>query len=301
MAHDPYYRQMLEWSKQQAAQQAQRQQEQVNIQRINEERERLRREHLERTRIYEAQLAQSAASSAAGAGAGGHRATTVNNSSSGTIVFNGVQNVSTGSWISAPAATIGTWLPGTGDFTIEWFQYYVDVPAHPRIFSIGVDTTATLGVSIEGAVYTWPNGNNWDIGKTYSNTWVHIAIVRKGGTSSCYIDGIRSLKDASGSTASNGYYADTQDVSGSTKPLYIGSDHATSGDWFQGKITNFRWTNAAVYTGASFSRPTSPLTKLAQTKLLMLGGNITNPVVDSTGINVLTNYNTTWSSDTPFS
>jgi len=72
MAHDPYYRQMLEWSKQQAAQQAQRQQEQVNIQRINEERERLRREHLERIRIYEAQVANAAAasSSAAGAGAG---------------------------------------------------------------------------------------------------------------------------------------------------------------------------------------------------------------------------------------
>ena len=25
-----------------------------------------------------------------------------------------------------------------------------------------------------------------------------------------------------------------------------------------------------------------------------------NPVVDSTGINTLTKYNTTWSSDTPF-
>jgi len=68
MSQDLYYKQMLEWSKQQAAQQAQRQ-GQVNIQHINEERERLRRDHLERTRIYEAQLAN--ASAAAGAGSGG--------------------------------------------------------------------------------------------------------------------------------------------------------------------------------------------------------------------------------------
>lgn len=83
MAQDPYYRQMLEWSKQQAAQQAQRQQEQVNIQRINEERERLRREHLERIRIYEAQVANAAAAAASssaagagGAGGGGRRKST---------------------------------------------------------------------------------------------------------------------------------------------------------------------------------------------------------------------------------
>ena len=92
----------------------------------------------------------------------------------------------------------------------------------------------------------------------------------------------------------------TSDISGATYSLYIGSDGFTSGDTFTGKITNFRWTNSAVYTG-TFSRPTSALTQLANTKLLMLGGNITNPVIDSTGINVLTNFNTTWSTDTPFS
>ena len=32
----------------------------------------------------------------------------------------------------------------------------------------------------------------------------------------------------------------------------------------------------------------------------MLGGNVTNPVVDSTGINSLVNFNTTWDAATPF-
>lgn len=293
MAHDPYYRQMLEWSKQQAAQQAQRQQEQANIQRINEERERLRREHLERTRIYEAQLAQSAASSAAGAGGGGHRAVVVDNSSSGTIIFDGIDVSKGGSYISAPAATISNWLPGTDDFTVEWFQYQT-ATGHPRVFSIGPDTSPTFGLSIEGnKIYTWPGGTNWAIPGTYLNTWTHIAVVRKGGTMSAFVNG------ATAGTPQKNSYTNAS-ISGATYSLFIGSDGLSDGDTFTGKITNFRWTNSAVYTG-TFSRPTSALTQLTQTKLLMLGGNVTNPVIDSTGINILTNYHTTWSADTPFS
>ena len=175
------------------------------------------------------------------------------------------------------------------EFTVEWFQYQT-ATGHPRVFSIGPDTGATLGISIEGnKIYKWPGGKSWAIPGTYLNTWTHMAVVRKGGTMSAYVNG------ATAGTPQG----DTTNVSGATFSLYIGSDGLSDGDTFTGKITNFRWTNSAVYTG-TFSRPTSALTQLAQTKLLMLGGNITNPVIDSTGINVLTNFHTTWSSDTPF-
>lgn len=275
---------------QEAQRQAEIQRQQAQERAIYEQRERQRQDYLERMRMYEAQSAFAAASSAAGAG--GHISepvAVVDNSSSGTIIFNGIQNVNTGSWIKAPKETVSTWLPGTGDFTIEWFQYQTAL-GHPRIFSLGEDTGATIGVSIESnKVYLWPGGNNWAIGTTYSSTWIHVALVRTGGTSSCYING----------NPVGTKQAFTDDITTSIKDLYIGSDHATSGDWFEGKITNFRWTNSTVYTG-TFSVPTSPLTSLAQTKLLMLGGNVTNPVVDSTGINTLVNFNTTWSSDTPF-
>lgn len=210
--------------------------------------------------------------------------------SSGTILFNGLDPASGGSYVSAPKATIATWLPGTGDYTIEWFQYQTTLSSHPRVFSIGPDTAATLGVSIEGnKVYTWPNGNNWAIGKTYQNTWIHVALVRTSGTTKCYIDG------SSVGTAQ----ADTVNVAGALKDLFIGADGETAGDGFPGKITNFRWTNSSVYSG-NFTRPSSPLTVLPNTKLLLLGGSPSNPVVDSTGINALTNYNTTWGPETPF-
>jgi hypothetical protein len=209
--------------------------------------------------------------------------------SSGTLIFNGQNPTSGGSYVSAPGSTVGTWLPGTGDFTVEWFQYQT-ATGHPRVFSVGPDTNATIGVSIEAnKVYKWLGGKNWNIGVTYLNTWVHIALVRASGMMSVYING----------TMSGTAQTDTTNVTGSSKDLYIGSDGITNGDGFAGKITNFRWTNSAVYT-ENFSPITSPLTVLADTKLLMLGGTVSNPAVDSTGINTLTNFNTTWSSDTPF-
>jgi hypothetical protein len=211
--------------------------------------------------------------------------------SSGTIVFNGLDPANGGSYVSAPKATITTWLPGTNQFTVEWFQKQSSLTSHPRVFSIGADTTPTFGVSIESDnIYTWPNSNNWAIGKTYLDTWIHVAIVRYSGVTNTYIDG---TKVGTGQ-------ADTVNIAGATKNLFIGSDGESIGDGFTGKITNFRWSNLALYSGNSFTPISSPLIVLPSTKLLMLGGSPANPVVDSTGINNLTNYNTTWSSDTPF-
>jgi hypothetical protein len=210
--------------------------------------------------------------------------------SSGTILFNGLDPQSDGSYVSAPKETIVNWLPGTNNFTVEWFQKQTSLTSHPRVFSIGPDTTPKYGVSIESNnIYTWPGGNSYTIGKTYLDTWIHVALVRTTGTTKCYIDG----------TQVGTAQANAVSISGSTYDFYIGADGLSAGDGFPGKITNFRWTNSAVYNG-NFTKPNSPLTVLTQTKMLLLGGSHSNPVVDSTGINNLTNFNTTWGSDSPF-
>jgi hypothetical protein len=210
--------------------------------------------------------------------------------SSGTIVFNGLDPDSGGSYVAAPTSGL-TWLPSTNDFTVEWFQYQTLGGGHPRVFSIGPDTGAKWGVSIEAnKVYTWPESNDYAIGKTYVNEWIHVALVRESGMTRCYIDG--------GQVGTP--QADTQNITAGGFDLYIGSDGISDGDGFQGKITNFRWTNDVVYTGSSFTAISSPLTVLPDTKLLLLGGSAANPVIDSTGINTLEYDNTTWSADTPF-
>jgi hypothetical protein len=210
--------------------------------------------------------------------------------SSGTIVFNGLDPDSGGSYVAAPTSGL-TWLPGNGNFTVEWFQYQTLGGGHPRIFSIGPDVSAKWGVSIEAnKVYTWPESNDYAIGKSYVNAWIHVALVRESGMTRCYIDGNQVGTPQ----------ADTENITAGGFDFYIGSDGITDGDGFQGKITNFRWTNSVVYTGSSFTPITSPLEVLDQTKLLLLGGSEANPVVDSTGINTLDYEHTTWSSDTPF-
>jgi uncharacterized repeat protein (TIGR02543 family) len=86
---------------------------------------------------------------------------------------------------------------GTGDFTIEWFQYQTDSNPFPRIFQIGTynDTGIVLGVSIEGGnFYYWTNTaanyvtslNSTD----YKNVWVHFAISRNSGTTRIFMNGI---------------------------------------------------------------------------------------------------------------
>lgn len=214
---------------------------------------------------------------------------------SGTIVFNG-----TNQYVSAPNAQVTTWLPGTGDFTIEWFMKKGSGgSSFPRVFSLGYDTTATIGCSIEsGTCYIWPYGGalsgsmpaGYDTG-----SWVHVAICRSGTTTKLFIGGVlKSTKTG-----------DSRNITNSINPgfnLNMGVDNPSAGspNWWSGNLTNFRWDNSAIYTGSSLTVPVAPLSVTPTTKLLMLGGTTDNPVADATGINTLTNNGATWSASTPF-
>lgn len=217
---------------------------------------------------------------------------------SGTIVFNGKNPNTIGSFVAARNAQISSWFPTNGSWTIEWFQKMdlANCGSFPRVWSVGKDTSAVLGVSIEGgSMYLWPNGISGTL-PTYNGVWLHIAMVYdatvSSGTFRTYAGGSSIATQASLNL----------NLAVSNKDLYIGSDGLTSTDGYAGNITNFRWTNSAVYdvTKTSLTLPTAPLTQLAQTKLLLLGGSTANPVVDATGINTLEYRNLVWSADSPF-
>jgi hypothetical protein len=217
---------------------------------------------------------------------------------SGTISFNG-----TNAYVRVPHATMTTWLPGTNDFTVEFFLKRTgNGTGFPRVFSIGPDTEATLGCSIEsGTAYIWAdNGTNagqWMNGAmpaSYNNgsDWCHVAVSRISGVTRLYIGGQYKSKSSSVRSINGTIHAN--------EPMYMGGDGATN--WFQGKLTNFRWVNTGLYAGSesTITVPTAPLSNIAQTKLLLLGGSVENPVLDATGINTLVDSNTDWGSDTPF-
>jgi hypothetical protein len=215
---------------------------------------------------------------------------------SGAVTFNG-----TNQYFQAPNAQVTNWLPGNGDFTIEMFvKNGNQTVGAPRIFSLGFDTGATIGISYEGgSIYVWPYGSDL-VGSTpasFNNksAWMHIAICRSGTTTKLFLNGtLKATKTG-----------DTRNINDSINPGYdlnVGVDNPSAGspNWFAGKLTNFRWDNSAIYTGSSLIVPTSPLTKTATTKLLMLGGGSTNPVYDAAKLNILVNHGSVWDSETPF-
>ena len=218
----------------------------------------------------------------------------VNPLGSGTIVFNG-----TTSYVSAPADSTGTlWSSGETKFTVEWFQFMTDAGLTPRVFSDGTDTSASVGVSIEGGtLYLWPGAHfAFDLTTLpdgYLNVWLHIAIVYDSGNLTLYVNGNRVSTDTATYTSN--------DI---INPFYIGWDNKVTRptqNRFTGNITNFRWTNDSVYLGTTLTVPTSPLSSLPTTKLLLLGGLADNPVSDASGNVTFVNHLTTWSAATPFS
>ena len=191
-------------------------------------------------------------------------------------------------------------IAANADYTIEWYQYTPTAQTQPytRLFSLGAGSQH--GISIEsgswasGATfYYWVNGSL----KTYFSPapskfldqWIHVAIVRNNGVVNIYLNG-RSVASV----------ALTDAIPSNSNELFIGSQGQNSQTWFKGQVTNFKWTNSALYTanftpsGSALTSSSSPILALTATSgnLLVnsgtLGGNFTN--VGST----------TYSTATPF-
>lgn len=181
---------------------------------------------------------------------------------------------------------------GSGSFTVEWFQYWTGSEANPRPFSIGTWNTAVFAVSYEAAFWVWVNGQGTNIGSIPSkNTWVHIALVGNGLNIKVYTNGTLT------GTVNNFY-----NFSNTTTALCIGNETSpSSASCFKGNITNFRWVKGTqVYTG-NFTVPTTPLTAISGTELLLLASSSTNFTIDSSSrARTVTNTGTSFSTMTPF-
>ena len=174
-------------------------------------------------------------------------------------------------YLSAPDSA--DWDFGTGDFTFEALACFLDSDNHGHViynhyqdasnyvtwYFEGVAEIAVFFIKLAGAntYYTC----NW----VYSlNTWYHLAIVRAGtadGDWAFYVDGV----EISGSFSSgNGAI----DITAMTGDMVVGSYNKSS-EPFHGYLDDLRIVKGtAVYT-ANFNPPTSPLTAITNTKLLL--------------------------------
>ena len=187
----------------------------------------------------------------------------------GSISFNG-----TNQYVSLPGSS--DWAVGTGDFTVEWFQYQTSFSSSwTRIFSVGSYPSTSIGVSIEGGtIYVWLAGAGprlFASAGSISNQWVHFAVTRSGTTLRIFKNGVQL---ASGTNSTN--------VTNSSTPLYVGSE-GTSGTYFGGLITNFHFVKGtALYTSAF--TPSGPLSAVADTKLLLQAVSSGSLLSDSSGL-----------------
>ena len=184
-----------------------------------------------------------------------------------SYLLNGTSN-----YMYVPAGT--NWVMGTGDFTIEWFQYMTSQPSNPRVFSIGTYPSATWAVSIEGGtLYHWEaNGFRFSnvLSTPYLNTWIHFAISRISNQTKVFRNGTQI-----GST-----YGDSNNINNSITRLVIGQEALgnAANSYFPGYLTNIRIVKGlGVYTG-NFTKPTSTLTAIASAN--PYGGSNTVAIAD---------------------
>jgi len=173
--------------------------------------------------------------------------------------FNG-----TSQYLTLPASA--NWALGTGDFTIEWWQYMSATQnSFPRVFSVGSSGSggASIAVSIEGGTfYFWENGNFTfsSVLSSYSTTWVHFAISRVSGQTSVYQNGTKL-----GST-----FSDTNNITDSSSTLAIGTESTPTADtYYTGYISNFRIIKGTGLYTANFTTPTATLRAVTGTVALL--------------------------------
>lgn len=161
-------------------------------------------------------------------------------------------------------------LPGTESFTVEWFQFYQDSDSNAIVFSIGTFPANDLCVVYVGTtLFLFTDGGSSNVGSAVTkNVWQHVAVVGNGGADGSrnvkvYVDGVLKL------TRTANYNINQTDA------LRIGNqtDATLANGNYAGLLTNFRWVvGTQVYTSA-FTPPTSPLSAIAGTELLLLASS----------------------------
>ena len=194
--------------------------------------------------------------------------------SDGSAYFDG-----TGDVISIPDSTALNL--SSGDFTVECWVYINTTTGTQSVIYKGTDSTAVYGthsiaiISGATAFLCTTSGSAYEVfisgGSLSTGQWYHLAFTRSGSSFRAFINGTQT-----GSTVTNANNLNTN--AGTT---LIGAGNPTgSVQNLNGYISNLRIVKGtAVYT-SNFTSPTSALTAITNTQLLLLTDNYS--IVNST-------------------
>ncbi len=179
----------------------------------------------------------------------------------------------TGDYLSS---TQSAYAP-SGDFTVEaWFYAAPDFSGYGGICTNAASAGSTgwrLVLSpTPDTIGAWFNGTSFTNVAYKPGQWYHVALVRSGTSSnnvSFYINGVRQQQI-------------TNTTAVASQSLVVGRYHSDVDNYYlKGYISAVRVVvGTAVYSGASFTLPTAPLTAITNTQLLL---NLTNAgILDGT-------------------
>jgi hypothetical protein len=155
------------------------------------------------------------------------------------------------------------------DFTFECWLFPTSLGPATRshiwgLHKYGLSADWAWFMNSSGIISFYFNGTEHAATTAVSvNVWSHVAFVRIGTGSNnvkCYVNGVLSGQFSDNSTTN----------SSSTNPLTIGQDNVGSANAaYQGYATDFRIVNGTGVYSSAFSPPTSPLTAVTNTTLLL--------------------------------
>ena len=171
-----------------------------------------------------------------------------------------------GDYLTVPASTALDF--GTGDFTVEWWQYWNGTQSsYGTLYNNNYSSAPNLTIQTNANVnqyIVYMNGTSTTITESSAasaNQWYHYAVVRNGTTVTIYRNGV-----STGSTTYSGNV-------GSSVTTYIGTGGPGPFTITASYLSNFRIVKGtAVYT-SNFTPPTSALTAITNTSLLTCQSN----------------------------
>jgi len=187
----------------------------------------------------------------------------------------------TGDYLVTPSSASVSSTLLASDFTIECWLYLTTYPGGGAPIwtnsTSNSDGFSSVYVTSSGTVALGKVGVNEVVSTAtvVRNAWNHFATVRSGSTVYLYLNGAQI---ASGAAST---YLDTS----TAKPLQIGQSNQSSPSALTGYFSGYRAVSSALYTGSTYTIPTSVPTAISGTTLLLNFAN--SGIFDSTAKNVL--------------
>jgi hypothetical protein len=202
-----------------------------------------------------------------------HDATlTQSNIPSGSLTFNGQSPATT----KIEYAANNAFVLGTGDFTVEAWANLSNANQNQTFYDAGGDVNSSNSFAfwIEGgALKIRRNGTGADIQVAMESSWWssyrHYAAVRGNGKFRIYVDGVMKAE-----AADTGYSINRN------APV-IGKLNNFNTYELRGQLRNLRVVKGTALYSSNFTPPTTPLSNVSGTLLLLLAQNSGNPTYDS--------------------